>query len=95
MPYKGTASGEDLDRCNITEEGQVDASKVVTTDSNKDVFGFRNLGVDKDTGAFLLGTKDSAGNYEDGSWRISISSDDITFQRKESGSWVTKGSFMH
>ena len=41
------------------------------------------------TGAVYLGAADT-----DGSWRIVRSGSDLVFQRRESGSWVTKGTIL-
>jgi len=40
--------------------------------------------------AFYLGHPDTSNIYPDGTWRINRENDNLVFQRKESGSWVTK-----
>ena len=37
---------------------------------------------------FTLGTKDNAGNFQNGSWRMTIRGQNLIFQRLDSGVWT-------
>jgi len=89
MAYHGLSDGVDLDRCDITAEGQGEAQRVMVPDTNKQIKGMGNIALDNDK-AFIIG--DPA---VDGSWKFEISGDDLTAFRRESSAWVVKGAFMH
>lgn len=70
------------------------ASKLCSVDANLDATGGRHLTLSGDvdlgsTGAVYLGDKST-----NGSWRMVRSGDDIVWERRESDSWVQKGSFV-
>ena len=70
------------------------AGKLCSVDANLDATGGRHLTLSGDvdlgsTGAVYLGDKST-----DGSWRMVRSGNDIIWERRETGSWVQKGSFV-
>ena len=72
--------------------GTAEASKLVAVDANKDVASLRHITAE---GTVEAGTSEAfrLGGDTDGSWRIRVNAGNIVFEKKETGSWVQKGSF--
>lgn len=72
--------------------GTWEASKICSVDANADATGGRHLTVSGDvqatTGAMYLG-----GKSDEGSYRMVVSGGSFLIQKRETGSWVTKGTF--
>ena len=72
--------------------GTVEASKLVQADANKDVSGARHVTAE---GTVEAGAAEAfrLGGDSDGSWRVRVNGGDLVFEKKETGTWVQKGSF--
>ena len=72
-----------------TTAGTVEADKFVQVDSSKDMAGARHVTAE---GTMQCGSAEAfrLGDDSDGSFRIKMEAGDLVFQKKETGSWVTK-----
>ena len=72
--------------------GTAEASKLLAADANKDVASLRHVTAE---GTVEAGGSEAfrLGGDSDGSWRIRVNAGNIVFEKKETGSWVQKGSF--
>ena len=73
--------------------GTAEASKLLAADANKDVASLRHVTAE---GTVEAGSAEAfrLGGDTDGSFRIRISSGNLVFEKKETGTWVQKGSFV-